>query len=261
MSDSRRKRKRQEDILSPELEESSTEQIEDENTLDSETEKAVVVDSKSLKVRVKRVNVDKKEGEEEMHAEEFVNKESLDTNVEKEPEENPGEHIQRITEEDIERKDEYYKSLRSSKINKYARETAFYNVRLLMERHRIGPFYKDPNTNTVQVLHSFVTPTPIMEATIPDPDNLDLNIIDPDFITPKGYKRPELKPEDYDDEIGEPLPGVHRSIMDGYTLELKRELEHFKKMTPERNFYDTWQEQFLSQWKILQPSGVAQSYI
>lgn len=271
--DSRKKRKRGSDIdPSDPSDDSNTSRLIDEADSSADfdhQEKAVVVDSKSLKVRVKRVNVDKKEDGNIIEGDDTQGEdmaiENSDTNDAppeiKEPEENPLEQIALVAEQEQEARDAYYNSVRNSKMAKFARESAFYNIRLLMERHRVGPFYKDSNTNTVQVVHSYVIPSPIMEAVIPDPENPDLNIIDPDFITPNGYERPPLRPEDYDEEIGEPRPGVHRAIMDGYTQELKRELEVYRTMTSEKNFYDTWQEQFLGQWRLFQPSGMGQSYM
>lgn len=232
-------------------------------------DKTVVVDSKSLKVRVKRINVEKKTQSKGENVEESQPVDSKDDKVEESnkkmvvesdvdatDEENENEEVDFITlikNKEEEERNEYYETIRFSKMFKASRETAFYNIRQLMERHRIGPYYKDYNTNTIQIISNFVIPESTSVATIPDPDHPELNIINPDLVVPNGYVRNKALPGDWSEELNDPKEGVYRSIMDGYTQELKKELDYHRKITPDRNLYDNWQEQFFSQWKTLQP--------
>ena len=79
-------------------------------------------------------------------------------------------------------------SARTDRLARAAREAAFHNAQVNVDRGRIGPYYFDPHTRTHQVIHTIAIPEPECQPLLQAPSEPSLLIVNPSLPLPNGFE-------------------------------------------------------------------------
>lgn len=181
---------------------------------------------------------------------------------------------------------------RSERLNRAAKEAAFHNAQMTVDRSRLGPYYYDPHTRSQQSYHAIAIHEPEIEATILDESNPKITVINPELPLPRSFEYFPIQPGDLnvalrkslvtgsEDAVGatynankQSLPSatsldsamqviqkvkrntIRYAVMDGYAQWLKAEISNHKMASAPLDPYTSWTQQFHAQWDVLQPQG------
>lgn len=181
---------------------------------------------------------------------------------------------------------------RSERLSRAAKEAAFHNAQMTVDRSRLGPYYYDPHTRTHQSYHAIAIQGAEVEATILDESNPKITVINPELPLPHNFEYFPNQPGDLNVALrkgrntgGEgaveanyavnsalqpSMPNldgamsviqkvkrntIRYAVMDGYAQWLKAEIANHKSASAPLDPYTSWTQQFHAQWDVLQPQG------